>query len=278
MINYNIFWFEDVKSFYNVTQKRLVEKFKETDLTLNFTLSKGKELLKSIDGQTDVDLIFMDENLFKTKGSDLIPAIRKKKLLAEIIYYSNDPDLRENVDNVEGLYFSNKVNLFSKAVRIIEKTAKTMDEVTIQRGAFITDVIVLEAKLVDILLKHFLIGKTGKEEEFRRHIIEAEFFSTYSKYQIISRVITEKLSLITDKNSQKYRDLKALKDIFNKFQREVIEMRNKLAHVKETVVDGVPKFVTKEGEEFEITQSGIKLARKKLKGHSENLDTLISHF
>jgi CheY-like chemotaxis protein len=278
MINYNILWFEDVKSFYTVTKKRLEIKFKDTDLNLNFTLSKGKSIVNQIDSNSDIDLILMDHNLFQAKGDVLIRDIRKKKLLTEIIYYSQDADLKSNVTNVEGIFFSNKRNLYSITTKLIEKATRPINEVSIQRGSFISDVIKLESKLVEIILKYFLIEKTGKEQEFRIRIIESEFFSTYQKYRIIQSVLKEKLSAIKEKDSNKYKNLETLISIFKKFQKEVIEMRNKLAHVEETLVDGIAKFITTDGEEFEISEKGIKTARKKLKNHSNNLDELITHF
>jgi hypothetical protein len=279
MINYNIIWFEDVKSFYDVTKRRLKNKFKESDLNLEFTLSKGDEIMNRIDSNSDIDLILMDHNLFKTKGNVLISKIREKRLLTEIIYYSRDAKLKENVNNVEAIYFSNKDNLYSVTIKIIEKSMRPLNEVSIQRGSFISDVIRLEAKMVSIILKHFVIADTEKENEFRNKIIESEFFSTFQKFKIIQQLLQEKIILMTDKGGVKFKNLNILKSIFNKFQKEVIEMRNKLAHVEETVgVDGIAKFETKDGEEFMITEKGIKSARKKLRKHSDNLDELISHF
>lgn len=276
MINFNIIWFEDTKTFYESTKKRLERKFKSSDLHLNFKLSKGRTTATVL-SRKNIDLILMDHNLFNVKGNTLIDEIRKKKLLTEIIYYSKDAKLKYNVNNVEGLYFSNKENLFSMTSKLIEKSTRTINEVSVQRGCFISEVIDLEAKIVDMILKYFPISTSTKEKEFRRRVIDTEFFSTMQKFSVMKGVINDKLESITDKD--KHKALSVLKSVYNKFQQEVIEMRNQLAHTKETIDSkGIALFATKDGATFEITEEGIKGARKKLKKHSDNLDSLHGHF
>lgn len=279
-IQYNILWFEDTRSFLDAIKKRLDNYLLESDLRLNCLSSSDGSALNGIDANSDLDLILIDYNLVDVKGNELIDKIRKMKLLTEIIYYSKDKEFKDSIgDDVEGIYFSDKSDLFTKTKRIIDKTVRTVNHVSIQRGNFISEAITLESKIVDIIMKHYRLKGERGGKEFRSRVYESEFFTTMQKFKLLKSILKDKIEFC-DKRSYVVRSkaLKKLKDILNDFQDEVIEMRNLLAHTKDVTDGGIPVFKTKNGETLRLDGKGIKDARKKLSKHLMNLKDIEAAF
>ncbi|MCZ4693782.1 response regulator [Ancylomarina euxinus] len=278
-INYNILCFEDTDAYFNLFKKRILNAYEGSDLKINITQSKDDSALKNLSKDSDIDLIIVDLNLDKKiKGNKVIQQIRDLKLLTDIIFYSSEPGFKKKIiqNGFEGLYFSNKDNLVSKTKNIIDKIFRSFDQVALQRGNFIAEAITLEAKIDCMLLKHFT-----PIEDFKEKILDSESFSTFQKYNLLKSLVTDKINalklLSDDKSTSALQQLNANKTILNKFQQEVIEIRNKLAHVSGELDGNVLKFCTR-NDEFTIDGNGVKAKRKVLEKHAKNLTDLESYF
>ena len=187
--------------------------------------------------------MLIDYNLQENKkGDEVIDAIRQNKLYNEVVFYSVGAFRHLIKDQLEGVYYASLDNLIEKTNAIIDLTLKKNQDISNIRGLFIAETTDLTKQMEEVITK--ILGLNGETLDFfTDSIIQDEFFNDFAKYKIIKRFIDQKSEFLAKKiptvSEQDQIKLVALQkkieDVnleFVHFQREIIELRNELAHSK----------------------------------------------
>jgi hypothetical protein len=301
MLKYRILWFEDNEDYLESLKPRIVrfiddlgfdpEIIPKTDNT------DVDALLNSIE---DFNLILMDYNLNSGpkadgQGSKILKKIRENDLYTEVVFYSNAKNiLKARKEGFDGVYFTEKDQLFDKIKSVIILTLKKNQDINNIRGLVISEAIDLEEKMENILLKFFNFDRY--EMEVFKTIFNPDFtsFTFNNKFSLINIALNkrkEKLSnslqqpsdtgkKLTSGEKKAITDqiklLNEFKEIFILIESEVIGTRNTLAHVKPHEKNKLKsRSKDKKGKDIIIDDEWCKLTRSTLKKHSKNIDDLL---
>jgi len=289
MMDYNIVWFEDSKEYVESQRARLKEYLDSLGFVLNLTVREdGSDFLKILE-EKDVDLLIIDQNLPGSKGDAIIEAARNNELYTEAIFYSGVEDTKKIELKLEGIFYANREDLLEKTKKIIELTIKKNLDISNIRGLFIAEAIYVTAQMEDIITE--ILGLSGDAQEFfKDQIVQEEFFTDFAKFQIIHRYLEAKIkslesripSTIGEKNEKltKLREkLKTTDNTLKKFQKEIIEFRNDLAHAKKcTDVKNALMIKNKNTRQYEkksFDEMECKSIRALFIKHSRNLEEIL---
>jgi hypothetical protein len=144
------------------------------------------------------------------------------------------------------------------------------------RGWIVADAIELETILGCVLIKCF---KDMKEMFRDRVLAEDGMFDFGKKHKVLNGILKDQIAVLTSEQSRstKLIKLQACKKILDLFPKEIIEIRNALAHqTAEIAVTGHKKIKTKtkEAKEIVITPEECVAIRKNVRKHWENLRAL----
>lgn len=163
-IDYNILWFENDEGWLKPTIKGVSNLLEDYGFRLNATWhkdgSKIDELITSIQEKVlDIDIIFMDFKLSgDINGEKLIDTIRKRNLYTEILFYSQDENVRQVIENefgsIEGIYYAGRDTFRDKAKEVIWHTIKKVEDIESMRGLILGATSEMENLMKDITLKY----------------------------------------------------------------------------------------------------------------------------
>ena len=289
-LNYEILWFENDKTSFNV-KKKFVRSFLEEE-GFNFIEPRNE-----VDGSNietipfnNYDLIIADLKLDNDdKGTDLLKSIREdKQIFTEVLFYSSDGEekVRELLRDhgIDGAYCADRKNedFEYKVKEVIKTTIKKVQDVNNMRGLVMAEVAELDIKMIFLLKKYveglkdehkgtFINTRKGKLiksledmiEEFQSLTDSAIFdhrdFSTQHKWRSMMSIV-------------KTIDDDEIKAILIDYEKDIIQKRNKLAHVKEVEAANGEKILV-DGD-FIFNDETCRKIRKDLQKHAENLDNI----
>jgi len=243
-------WFEDYPRFVTPYAKRLEEHLKEFGLILSPPVIKDNaDDLENTLKTREFDLILVDLNLGEGKtetllGNEVIERIRRQEVYTDVIFYSRIENIKDKDYLVEGTFFAetNGDKFFEKVQRVVDWNLNRNLNIAVTRGIFIATTIDLVEQVEEIILK--ILKLEGEQLLFfKDSVVQAEFFTDRAKYDIIKDFLRNEIEKLTEekKNTNvatvqalddKITELGKMKDTFNKFEPDVIEARNKLAHAK----------------------------------------------
>ncbi|MDB5088369.1 MAG: hypothetical protein JWR09_2363 [Mucilaginibacter sp.] len=297
-IKYNILWVENETDWLEPT----LEFVKETIESYGFKLihkhvtseNEIEELLKEEEAFKDYDLILVDFQLDKgDRGNRIIEKIRDHQVFTEVIFYSQDlAGIRKAVSEnfLDGVYCAsrNREDFEGKFEKVFATTIKKIQDISSVRGLVISEACDLDNK-VSLLIEAFFIKYTESDQsKIRNYIIKDlvgdqvekgkklmeklnslsnedllhhKFFDAYKKMRILGRII----ELLDNKNLLD-------KDTFNlRYNKEIIEVRNQLAHCVEKEKNGKKVLVTFTGDIKFFDDNEFNDMRKNLVDHQNNL-------
>jgi len=277
--NFNILWIDDTPDWVDSIKKSIENFLKEKGFELHIIICEdGKDIEKKI--TPDIDLIAIDFHIPSAaeQGNDIIKIIRKQQQYIDILFYTQDTSSEDTLPLYDGVYRSSRETgrFESKMKELINMVLKRIESPTNMRGIIITETIDLESKIEDILIKIF--GEKG--ELFKNRILHSkgQWLDFKKKDTLLNGIIKEALEKSRKSNEGIYNSLNSIKEILSKFNDEVIEQRNVLAHVKEEKIDGKVTLTSKINNKntiVTIDQEWCKKIRHELKKHHKNLDDLI---
>lgn len=296
---YKILWFEDTESVIENLKPLIADYIEDLGFKLFVIVKKGNtpdfdQILES----DNWDLVLMDFILQEgsPNGDELISRIRRNQFYTDIIFYSEKKEqfieaLKKLIlDSVflEGVYYAdNREALPAKIESVITLTLKKQLSVENLRGLIVAETIDLVNQMDEIILDHFNV----KEKDalfFREKILEEEFFNDKQKYVLIQRILNGKIQEINEFIAAKKDPMKILKcqeylskitpikDLFNKFEADVITCRNNMAHAKcslgknNVLICRIRSKIIP--ETFDETK--CKKIRKKFIEHSKNISEM----
>ena len=302
-IEYHILWFEDQVRWLNSIKSRLSNFLEDLGFELIVTKEINgdnvDELLKKIDNkQMDVDLILMDFKLSSNdKGNVLIDKIRKNELFTEIIFYSQSGDVRNEVNNLEGVYFSDRRTFFNKTTKVINNSIKKIQDVNNMRGLVIAETSELDVKLMDIIINFLKKDNKKLSDKKKEEILKKLIKNRTQRLKSLEKINISKADdlynglesydklravfrLIKHRHNETRKDtFISYTNILSNYKKQVMDIRNILAHVKEDTDkkgNKILKSTLKGYENFIFNEDMCIKIRKNLIKHSENLENILN--
>ena len=270
-LTFNILCFEDRHDFAVKTLEFLKTHLDEQGFYLNTVdICKDSEKLEEIvqkvnEKKLDVDLILMDYKLAnKQEGNKLIEDIRSHKLLTDIIFYSQY-NFKEGIGLLDGVYSVDRDSLRNKLIDVTDHILKKAMDLSSLRGLVMAETSEMDDLMVKIMLnfleRDFFSDTIKLKESIKKKVQKSfkgrlkeldkiEINSTTGTHKLISkleaslkgRTLMELIENFIEEgesvNGPRYLGIKTkLNDnrfVFNDYQTEILNDRNKLAHVKET--------------------------------------------
>lgn len=274
---------------------RIVDYYQNND-----KLDKIIEDIKS--KKLDIDLILMDYLLTNDqKGSTLIKTIRNCELYTDIIFYTQKGDLEKEIGFLEGIYLAGRDTLTEKTIMVINNLLKKALDLTNLRGLVIAETSELDALMEDIILtfingnllkdpskelatiKDKLIGDSGKNLDKLKKIDESnpasvqylvsDSLTSFHKARTVTRLKNNFRKEIEmgksddEKLTNIARELSKIDFDANRYKKEILSLRNILAHVRESKNDNGEKILcsTPPRSDFVFNEPQSLDARKNLK-------------
>ena len=293
-LTYKILWFEDQKDFVNVyisDLKKYIEGlgFKfinphvETDNTNASTINYN-----------EYDLILMDYKLSDgNKGDSIINKIRELNVFTEIVFYSssNLEELRLTIqkNGLDGVFCVSRSEaaFLPKVKDIINLTLRKVLDLNALRGIVMATVSDYDEKMLEIIdmYKKYL----GEEEskifmQERKNNLEKSIIDRLEKVKKID--ISNFHKDYSFDTSHKWRtilnivkdQLPKLTDLTESFKKDIIEIRNPLAHVKEIEDPENREKKCLSSDNFVFNDEKSKEILNNLKKHDENFEKILNHF
>ena len=156
---FNILWFEDEQTWYNMEKLRVEVILKKHYLTSSIIRKNGDDL--NIDELTgnDYDLILMDFKLAdEVTGDTVVAALRENDILTDILFYSSEEEamltaIRAKMPPIDGVYLTKRDHtIFTEKVeKIINKIVKRSEDVVNLRGFVLDNTSDFELRIKEML-------------------------------------------------------------------------------------------------------------------------------
>jgi len=293
-LEYNILWFEDSETYVGSLKPRLEAFIEDFGFEPKFTIFPDGSDLPKLLINNSFDIILMDFNLDvePENGGDggvLINMIRGQEFYIEILFYSAQSGFREHINpHLDGVFFADRDELFEKSKKVINLTIKKSQDINNLRGLVIAESIDIESKMDEILMSYF--GTDDEKDAVFRKIVDHSFnaLDFGKKCDLINKILKERIKCLAEKNSDMGDDrnlkdemdnLGPLKKEIGGIEKEIIKVRNILAHAEEhpEKKNTLVSKINKTEEEITIDDDWCKEKRKDIRKQSENLDWLLSY-
>lgn len=295
-IDYKILWFEDDKDWYDSIQS-FIEKYL-TDNGFNFIASRypsGTDL-ENILSADDFDLILVDYNLPGELGDKLIERLRKFDLYTDIVFYSQNgaEKVRKALQEkaVEGIYCAGRSrdDFEEKVQNVIWTTIKKVQDLNNMRGLVIAKVADLDNDMESIIFKKVNTSDPDSKAKIKNEIKDKLINSLKDRLEVIEKIdVTASFEKLMKKIEtytrwrivynfcENQENLNAYKEIVSTFNGEVIDVRNKMAHLKEDVDDEgkkVLKSTKQDDADFVFNDAKCIEIRTNLKKYSKTFSNI----
>ncbi len=302
-LKYNILWVDDnIDDLLDPDISTLKQDIENYIRSLGFIPSIAIfEDITSAKGEifkVNFDLVLSDFNMDGGNGDRLIKEIREGHIYTEVLFYT----AQTQIEDIAKSLFADRVSFYNiksddrnnqefkdKIIWLINQTLKKLQELNAVRGLVMAETSRLDRIIEDILIKFFQ-SDDKKRESLKKYIltkIKGSLEGNFSgdELKIASKTEVEIVkSRIFDayKKSQVLMKLKNIKNIDIAFihadyDQEILKMRNKLAHAKSELKDGVEYLIIEEGgdiEEKELKADDITEIRKNILKYDEILQEL----
>lgn len=167
---FNILWFEDEFTWYNMERMRVDDILKTHYLIPSVVRKDGDDFdINELMGN-DYDLILMDYKLADgVTGDTIVAALRENSILTDILFYSSEEEnmlsaIREKMPPIDGVYLTKRnYSVFTEKVeKIIQKIVKRSEDVVNLRGFVLDNTSDFELRIKEIL--HICWQKFNEEQ------------------------------------------------------------------------------------------------------------------
>lgn len=276
-MDYNIVWVDDSPDWVEPVQETIEEFLAELGYEANITsLESGDNLLGHIN-RPDLDLIIIDYHLPEANGDELIAKIRNSGSFIEIVFYSQDVQPNEVIGVIDGVYHSIRDDAENKIKQVIDLSIRKNKDVEVVRGLIIAESIDIENLLEKIIAKAI----DGNSELLEDLILSTTDLTFSAKSKIASGILKDRIGKL-ESSQEKLDDqklvskLKVTQEIHKKFDEDIIDCRNILAHSKRTIVDErvVLKGINKRTKQINFDSNWLQSKQEALAKHKNNLQSL----
>lgn len=277
-IDFSILWVDDNKDFVESLRPQLNKWIDDHGLSLTIHWRSGEAGVYADLIKHEVELIVLDYQLKGgKKGDAIISEIRDKGFFEDIIFYTTGavPNDMFAVPP-DGVFFVARGDAKDRIKDLIGVKIRRASDLATLRGWIVADAIELEAIMGRVLAKCF----KDMEVLFRdRVLVEEGMFDFGKKHKILNGILKDQIAILNKNQpkSQALPKLQACKKILDEFPKEIIEVRNALAHQMAEITETGHKKIktkTKEAKEIVITPEQCVAIRKNVRKHLENLLSL----
>jgi len=272
--DFSILWVDDNKDFVESLKPQLETWMGQQGFSLLVHWHKNESGVAADLKTKDVELIILDYKLPKKNGDEIIREIRGSSCFQDIIFYSQggDPHSAFTVPP-DGVFFVERGDAKDRIKQLIELKIRRLSDLATLRGWIVADAIELESTLGRLLAKCF----KSMEMLFTERVLSEEgVFDCGKKHKILNGILKDQISALakTDPKSAQLGPLQACKRVLDLFPKEIIEIRNALAHqIAEISETGHKKIRTRtrEAKEIIITHEECVKMRQDVRKHQANL-------
>lgn len=287
---YSILWFDDSKDFVDPRLELIKEHVESLgfefihEITPDDSLLNEKWLKK-----LDPDLILVDYGLGQgTKGDKVVETIRKIEPYADVVFYSGK--FQDYIDKIsrkiDGIYFTIRKDLVEKTRNVINRTVRKQQEPNNMRGVIIAEAVDIEGKMEKLIL--IALGPDAERKNVIEKIVNPEWqvLTFQNKFDLVNKISKERIKSLRSKRSANptkkaeideiISEITQKKEALLKAQREVIDIRNIMAHASRDPKTGCLSSYVRKSEQVIVDDEFCNKTRKDLRKHSENLDELIN--
>jgi hypothetical protein len=302
-LNYNILWIDDNHDYLAGYKEDISDFLEKAGLNMEVTpLPNGDMLEKLIESDSinDFDMVLMDWNLGeeKARGDDLAQRIRSK-FYVEIVFYSavETEELRVAIANkrVDGVYCASRTNDFLEVIKeVIKVGIKKLQHPNAIRGLFMAETAEFDwamSRCIERIYQAEIYQSKNQVLEKITNRIKKAHDNQLEKIRIMEEGQVDKffydpaltavnrlevLRSIFKEMQKEYPQISEIMSPFNDYKTEIIEWRNKLAHVRGgTNEKGKPILILGTGKDDIILDDGVtKTLRHYLRKHQVGLDAL----
>ncbi len=302
-LKYRILWVDDnIETFIDLSVDTEFEEYLEK---LGFVpeilkFETADKVLDHLKEDKKFDLILSDLNLANNeKGDALINKIREGDIYTEVLFYSGKPGFEETAKSL----YQDRVSFFSlmddegfrkfkeKIYLLIRLTISKLQELDNIRGLVMAETSELDVQIEDMLieivskdtdltknLRTYMVKKVEDNNKERAKLYEG--IDKLSNSELIknrtlfdaskkSRTLNEFL-----KKSGLIKKEDSFKDFHQNYEKDVLKVRNDLAHAKSDEIDGVEYLILsrKDGDQpIKLDQEQCVNIRTNLKKYSDLL-------
>jgi hypothetical protein len=299
-IKYNILWIENEDGWLQQALDYVAEILDDNGFVLNPKIVRSEaaiiSLLETEPTLQKYDLILVDFHLDKgDRGNAIIENIRDHKVYTEIIFYSQDVEGIRNImarNFIDGIYVANRDgNEFrDKFEKVFLSTVKKAQDINNVRGLVISEASTLDDKIYSVIISFFKKYPNEDQQTIREYVfdeiignleekgkqtmltfqglsnielLETGYFDAYKKMRILGRI----LHLLNNPN------LVSKKEFNKRYDEEIIQIRNQLAHCIEKEDGDKIVLTTKKGDKT-FDDEICKSIRKMILEHTGFLNAI----
>lgn len=299
-LNYRILWIEDSSDWAESIQERISEIVESYGLFANFTILSAES---NIQKYSNYNLILMDLCLAEGRQGDaLIEQIRSLNVFTDIVFYSaSGVEAVKNRGrdlNLEGVYYADRKDvLFLRKVKeVINASLQSFQDLVNLRGLVMAEVSELDSKMDSIIEAYFIDKK--RMIEFHKHVTKDREKSTKRnlkgecdkscEHKWRTMELPDILNTL-DSNSRAHAVNVVIsyfvsagvpfkefekESFYTRFDKDIIKMRNNLAHCVEGEDDGKPILKTRSGV-ISYTEDEIVTIRKNIRFYNELFEQIV---
>lgn len=267
-----ILWVDDNKLVIDSLASNLGKWLEEKGFELRVIPHKDETNVLTDIKTYDVELIVIDYKLPKKNGNEIIKDIRASGCYQDIVFYSEGVPPKEPFD---GVFFVSKEDAKTRIKELVDlKLLRSFDPMGI-RGWVVADAIELEGMVNELLIRCYS-HRDGFNFTDRLFYSDSNPLEFGTKVGMLNGIMKDRIALlrangVKDGSVEK---LDACKTIFDTFQKEVVEIRNIVAHQRmEATEKG--KAIKRKSTNV-LDEATIVLIRKNLRKHRDNLINLQS--
>ena len=262
-----VLWVDDNKLVIDSLASNLGEWLDEKGFELKVIPHKDATNVLADIKNNDVELIVIDYKLPKKNGNEIIQDIRKNGCYQDIVFYSEGVPPKEPYD---GVFFVSKEDAKTRIKELVDlKLLRSSDPIGI-RGWIVADAIELEG-MVNELLIHCYTTKEGFTFTERLFFNDNNPLEFGTKADMLNGIIKDYIAHLRTKGVKdgQIEKLEVLKKVHDEFKKEVVEIRNIVAHQRIEVTEN-GKVIKKKSMNV-LDQATIVRIRKNLRKHRDNL-------
>ncbi|MCD4747149.1 MAG: hypothetical protein K8R58_12705 [Bacteroidales bacterium] len=303
-LNYRILWIENDFSWQESTEKMIKDEITESGFVLEIFPHKNYKdlniLSKKFPNFKTFDLILIDFKLDNDlTGDTFIREVRKNNIFTDILFYSKDSEKLQEVfmnNSLEGVYISNREDFEEKFFQVYRKTIKKFEEINAVRGMVMAETSRLDRIIEDIIIS-FMNSDNANSQRLKEYIIKLLEDNTKSLFVDNEKKINERGNLkakdaenkklikrILDASKRSRTLMKLInnekldvKFTYEKYKKNVIDIRNDLAHAKSETIEGIEYLIIEENgtvEKKELKTEDIVEIRKNILDYDKILNEI----
>ncbi|MDR2409513.1 MAG: hypothetical protein LBE13_15580 [Bacteroidales bacterium] len=289
-ITYNVLWLDDKiddfrdDGWVEKIAQHLVEEGFDPNIVM---VSKVEDFFLYLNDT--FDLILTDFHMASKNGDEVVKDIREKNIQTEILFYTAKADLQE-IGKIDRITFVETINDHHSEVveatkELINLTIKKFQHIITMRGMIMHETSILDNQTTQILLSYIDSKKASYDKiidsicsRLKEMLIEKkEFVANVQKNRNLKKLIKDTFLFSADYKIEALKNILgnlSSFDFTDDYRKEVINLRNKFAHVI-LEVDETGRQYFKSGEDgITFDESLCRSLRKNINKHKKHNDNL----